>query len=576
MADIFSTVAGVASVIDVALRGCNALYDSIHYLKDAPQLSLRLRRTVRSVESILRCLDDIAAIHRQQQASAGVSAILPDAVTHELISIRDDLDALSILLPTFSSSNQLTRRLKWVLDRKQVAEVLQRLNSHQTTLLLALQSFEQRNGISVNEQVSGRLGQIERQHEDSVKELKGRLDVISTGLACTKSLPAQEHLDARFKELHELISTGQDAVNVKLDALGVSQSQLHINHSQVQSSTVLAAPTEDVLVRMFRAEILRMVIPTVQQCFSTSKANSDNQVNEIKRIIDEMAHQLGSKLGLTLFDYTHMGFLWRFSKAEKSFLDDKSYILVIEALLQAPESAIEDFETHKNLASFIKLYIDSQRAVVHPATSTMTSPPYLQRLSELGFKVERYHSNLLLSYFMIEYIGSGVQYSSEHIAATLGMLVDLGVDLCPVDSPWGRTLLHQLFWMAESNFAGRLSCNWLEVGGFEDDWLEVNWVEVATAFLKNGADPYALDPFGDSLFDVAEMSNRTSSLLQALERAGYDVDEVQREIQWRQWCFHNPSHGFAASTAVDGAEIAQPSAKGLVLRKSNRGDRDES
>lgn len=134
------------------------------------------------------------------------------------------------------------------------------------------------------------------------------MDVISTGLraeldvvtqACTKSLPAQEHLDARFKELHELISTGQDAVNVKLDALGVSQSQLHINHSQVQSSTVLAAPTEDVLVRMFRAETLRMVIPTVQQCFSTSKANSDNQVNEIKRIIDEMAHQLGSKLGKT-------------------------------------------------------------------------------------------------------------------------------------------------------------------------------------------------------------------------------------------------------------------------------------
>ncbi|KAL9019150.1 MAG: hypothetical protein Q9185_003581 [Variospora sp. 1 TL-2023] len=299
MADVFSTVAGVASVIDVALRGCNALYESIRYLKDAPQLSLRLRRTVQSVESILRCLDDFVAIHRQQQASAGVSAILPDAVTLELISIRDELNALSILLPNSSSSNQLRRRLKWVLDRKQVAEVLQRLNSHQTTLLLALQSFEQRNGISVNEHVFGRLGQIERQHEDSVKELKGRLDVISTGLAFTTSLPAQEQHDARFKELHELISTGQDALNVKLDALGVSQSQLHIDHSQVQSSTVLAAPTEDVLVRIFRAEVRRVVMPTVQQCFNTFKANSHNQVDEIKRIIDEMAQQLGSKLGKT-------------------------------------------------------------------------------------------------------------------------------------------------------------------------------------------------------------------------------------------------------------------------------------
>ncbi|KAL8974631.1 MAG: hypothetical protein Q9197_001119 [Variospora fuerteventurae] len=308
MADIFSTVAGLASVIDVALRGCNALYESIHYLKDAPQLSLRLRRTVQSVESILRCLDDFVAIHRQQQASAGVSAILPDAVTLELISISDELNALSILLPNSSSSNQFRRRLKWVLDRKQVAEVLQRLNSHQTTLLLALQSFEQRNGISVNEQVSGRLGQIERQHEDSVKELKGILDVISTGLraepdvvtqACTKSLPAQEHLDARFKDLHVLISTGQDALNVKLDALGVSQSRLHIDHSQVQSSTVLAAPTEDVLVRIFREEVRRVVMPTVQQCFNTFKANSDNQLDEIQRKMDEMAQQLGSMFGET-------------------------------------------------------------------------------------------------------------------------------------------------------------------------------------------------------------------------------------------------------------------------------------
>lgn len=39
IADIFSPIAGVASLIDVALKGCNVLCDSINYLKVAPELA---------------------------------------------------------------------------------------------------------------------------------------------------------------------------------------------------------------------------------------------------------------------------------------------------------------------------------------------------------------------------------------------------------------------------------------------------------------------------------------------------------------------------------------------------------
>ncbi|KAL8722768.1 MAG: hypothetical protein Q9181_007419, partial [Wetmoreana brouardii] len=141
MAEAFATVAGVASLIDVALRACNVLYDSIRYLKDESELSQRLRRSIQSVESILQSLDDFVALHRQQQASAGLPDSLPDAVNHELISIKAQLDALSTLLPSSRSNNQIRRRAKWVLDRKRVAEVTQRLDSHQNTLILALQSF---------------------------------------------------------------------------------------------------------------------------------------------------------------------------------------------------------------------------------------------------------------------------------------------------------------------------------------------------------------------------------------------------------------------------------------------------
>ena len=143
MADPFSALAGVISLVDVALRACNVLYDSITYLKDAPELSQRLQRTVQSVESVLRSLDISVAQYRQSKISFGQSDLAPDAVKQELKSIRAELDELFLLLPTSGSGNELRRRLRWVLDRKRVGEVIQRLEGHQVTLLLALQSFAQ-------------------------------------------------------------------------------------------------------------------------------------------------------------------------------------------------------------------------------------------------------------------------------------------------------------------------------------------------------------------------------------------------------------------------------------------------
>ena len=143
MAEIFATFAGVASLIDVALRACNVLYDSTRYLRDAPQLSQRLRRTIQSVESVLRSVNEFGSTYRQQQTSAGLRDFLPSAVNDEIKSIKAELDALSTLLPSPSSSSQLRSKSKFVLDRKKVTEVTQALDSHQITLLLSLQTFAQ-------------------------------------------------------------------------------------------------------------------------------------------------------------------------------------------------------------------------------------------------------------------------------------------------------------------------------------------------------------------------------------------------------------------------------------------------
>ena len=76
MAEFFSTVAGVASLVDVALRACSVLYNSSCYLKDAPQLSHRLRRRIASVKSVLQNLNELLGLHRQEQATNGLPILV--------------------------------------------------------------------------------------------------------------------------------------------------------------------------------------------------------------------------------------------------------------------------------------------------------------------------------------------------------------------------------------------------------------------------------------------------------------------------------------------------------------------
>ena len=130
MVDPFSTAAGAVSLVDVALRTCLKLYDLISYLKDVPQLSQRLQRSVHSIDSILLDLNTFVA---QYRSSARLIA-LPDSVNKEIIFIKEDLIALASLLPN-------SKKVKWVLNRKKLADLQQSLRDHQTSLILAFQSF---------------------------------------------------------------------------------------------------------------------------------------------------------------------------------------------------------------------------------------------------------------------------------------------------------------------------------------------------------------------------------------------------------------------------------------------------
>ncbi|KAL8849088.1 MAG: hypothetical protein Q9221_005932 [Calogaya cf. arnoldii] len=195
-------------------------------------------------------------------------------------------------------------KVKWVLDRKKVSEIIQSLDSHQITLILALQSFAQRNGIEIHSDLIGRLDQLGRRHEDTARNIREELilgnaklhaDLTSLTQTSQALSPAQESLGSRMTDLHKTVSAGQTTILDRINALGTSPSHTQIRSNHVQSSTILTVPTEDVLARVFRAELQRVIVPTVQQCFDTFKANSDPQVEEIKKTIDEMAQQLGSR-----------------------------------------------------------------------------------------------------------------------------------------------------------------------------------------------------------------------------------------------------------------------------------------
>ncbi|KAL8884191.1 MAG: hypothetical protein Q9215_007709 [Flavoplaca cf. flavocitrina] len=280
MAEFFSTVAGVASLVDVALRASNVLYDSSRYLKDAPQLSQRLRQRIASVKSVLQNLNELLALHRQEQATYG----LPDigTVENEVISLQAVLDTLSTLLPTSSAHSQVRTKVKWILDRKKVTEVIQELDSHKITLTLAVQTFAHRSNSRFHNDYVQRLEGNYRQHEDTTKTFRDQVISGNAGL----------HAD--LTNLTHTVSTGQSTLNTKLEDISTTLSRVSVQNNHLVSSTTVTAPLEGLLAPIVRAELRRVIIPTVQQCFEKYRASSDRQLDDIRKTIDEMVQQFSS------------------------------------------------------------------------------------------------------------------------------------------------------------------------------------------------------------------------------------------------------------------------------------------
>ncbi|KAI4222605.1 MAG: hypothetical protein LQ349_007599 [Xanthoria aureola] len=617
MAEVFATFAGVASLIDVALRACNVLYDSCRYLRDAPQLSQRLRRTIQSVESVLRSVNESGATYRQQQTSAGLPDFLPSAVNDEIKSIKAELDALSTLLPSSSSSGQLRSKSKFVLDRKKVTEVTQALDSHQITLILSLQTFAQRNGIELQNDLVRRLEHIHRQGEDSAKNLRENTqtlrdelvsgnaslhadintlhdDVNTLTQTSQASLPAQESIKSNLAALHDTMSTGQDTVIQGLNT--VSQ--------MLQSNTILTASTER-LPRLVRAELRRVIIPDVQQCFNTYKGSHDSQLAEILKKIDEMANQLASIAGgnqqhdvepchgslpETTIAPTHM---------PQDSIDLATPLSPATAVLGRSNSNYQNRPRSLHHQKWSCSWIfDWRIATLRVIVSTTVT----KRRESPDYRVGGFVSPQKSYQVTVQFIPAQSLIQLRGLELSVGNRQDQRgyYQICkflstfavvPSDAEVFRFVGRNNIDGIQDLFQRRLAApsdqtlqqvdsDTPEVTPASQEFFIVNIVALGLetkleerhmTLLEKGADPLALHDSGLSVFNMAEDYGWTSELALALQETGYDLDEVRDKTLLAQWIFLHPGFSVAKSTAVDCSQ----STAGVVSRRAIAGDRLE-
>ena len=250
-----------------------------------------------------------------------------------------------------------------------------------------------------------------------------------------------------------------------------------------------------------------------------------------------------------MFDWTNQGVS---TSKDNGFLKESKYIEVVQLLLQTESDILEDCSTFSYY--YLAFYLRYKVLQAGKQERLMTTRlPYWQRLKECGFRFDPEILDTVAAAFFAQIISCDSQVSADSISTFLQLLLDVGLEICAMDFV-GFRALHLL-----------LSSKKLE---------SRRLLENATAFLQNGADPCALDDWGMSPCDWAESYGWTAEWFEALERAGYDVDEVEEETERRQWIFHHPGDAFVSGrSGIDEDLVASPSREGLVLRRAVAGDR---
>lgn len=157
---------------------------------------------------------------------------------------------------------------------------------------------------------------------------------------------------------------------------------------------------------------------------------------------------------------------------------ESEYIEVVQLLLQNESDIFEDCSTSSH---YILSYLKDSIVQMKNQGRLMTRPlPYLQRLQECGFRFDP--KSLVWFHFIHGLVSRVERLSAESIVTALEILLGLGLDIHAMDSSSPFPALH---------------FNFIRNDRTVSEARTHNMTEVTTALLQNGADPCALDQYGE-------------------------------------------------------------------------------
>ena len=143
------------------------------------------------------------------------------------------------------------------------------------------------NWIKTYEQLSNVQDGIQ-QTQSSINQ---RLDEVAR--VESDNFTAQTSTLNGIRMLAENIPENQTTIMNKLDQLASTLTSIRIGEGHRRSITTLQASSFDTFTRMLRAELKRIVQPTVEEFLDSYKSNHDVQLEGIRRNLDQIILDLG-------------------------------------------------------------------------------------------------------------------------------------------------------------------------------------------------------------------------------------------------------------------------------------------
>ncbi|KAJ5026189.1 hypothetical protein PSV08DRAFT_402501 [Bipolaris maydis] len=331
-----ATIATVVQLADLALRMSGEVCKFLDAYKSTDRDVKLLRDVLRDVEANVRNLRGyIVQIQKCKDAFEEFEN-LSETIIGALEDYDADILAVKKLLPPKPLGNP-TKRVRWVMKKRETQEVVNRISRRNSSLIVALEILGRQHGLRICQDTQKILA--EQSHSDiaalnnfatvnsnmqrlgeSHAELLSHSKIIVTSIhemqassdhqheALTSIATQQARLaNRRLKRMHaggSLLARHTEQANNKLNTLSSQVQQTSIRTQQkidhmaaemkaVHSKTALVASSVDTIAKIVREEISRSLTPLIEQGIDKMEMRKESGVMRLKGFHDIIAHDVG-------------------------------------------------------------------------------------------------------------------------------------------------------------------------------------------------------------------------------------------------------------------------------------------